>query len=452
LKTRTCFILALLLFASVLAAAQAKPATLKSISFQKTETELVAQIEFEGEFTYQTFEMADPGRLVVEFKPVTKVMTEASYDVNAFGVTAVRTAQFQPEVARIVFDVPGTFPLYKIAQNQNQVVVTLSQTQAAAAEPVAEPVAAPAAAAQAVADLKGITFESVNNQIKVKILTEGAAAFQSSRLAQPSRLLLLFAPVERISAPPFMDINRSGLKRITIEKTEGQGYQVVFALDENQPSFNITTAPNAVEILFWQDATARPAPAAKPAARPAVEEPSAARPFPNTQFGILAGNYGIASRSFSDIYGSSSWLFGAELSRTVFTTKKVSFGLGFAYRSFSKDGLSTYTKDKTTLTLQPLSLTATALLTGRDVIPFLGIGVDRFGYKEKSDIHEVSGNTIGFHLHCGLYYRIPGLNILAAKVYAKFTQATATQDSVDIKLGGTEFGLSLNLCFDLPKR
>lgn len=442
MKTRTCFILALFLFASVLAAAQAKPATLKSISFQKTETELVAQIELEGEFTYQTFEMADPGRLVVEFMPVTKVMTEGSYDVNAFGVTAVRTAQFQPEVARIVFDVPGTFPLYKIAQNQNMVVVTLSQTQAEAAEPAAE---APAAA-QVVADLKGIAFESVNGQIKVKILTEGAAAFQGSRLSQPSRLLLLFAPVEKISAPPFMDVNRSGLKRITIEKTEGQGYQVVFALDENRPSFNITTAPNAVEILFWQDA------AAKPAARPAVKEPLAARPFPNTQLGILAGNYGIASRSFSDIYGSASWLFGAELSKTVFTANKVSFGLGFAYRHFSKDGLSTYTKEATTLTLQPMSLTATVLLTGSDVIPFLGIGMDRFSYKEKSDIHEVSGNTTGFHLNCGLYYRIPGLDFLAAKVYAKFTQATATQDSVDIKLGGTEFGLGLNLCFDLPKK
>lgn len=455
MKKKTLMALALILAASVLAAAQAKPATLKSITFQKTETELVAQIECEGDFTYQTFEMADPGRLVVEFTPVTKVLTEAAYDVSAFGVTAVRTAQYQPQVARIVFDVPGTFPLYKISQNQNQVVVTFWQAQAQA-EAVA-PEAAPAAGTVP-ADLKDITFEKVNDQMKIKVLTEGPVVFQGFRLAQPGRLLLLFSPVEKISAPPFVDINRAGLKRITIEKTDGQAYQVVFALDENQPSFTVTPGPNAVETLFWQDVQARPAQAVKgrkeaaQATRPVAEGPAIVRPFQNTLIGILGGSYGIASTAYTDVYGNSGYIFGGELSKYFVSTEKFSFGLSAAYRYFSKDGKATFTKDATTLTLHPLSFTALALLKGREVTPFAGIGMDLFGYKEKSAVHEVSGNTVGFHVQAGVYYRIPGLDFLATKLYIKFTQATATQNGVDIKLGGTEFGLGLNLCFDLPKK
>jgi len=448
--------LTLFLTATVLAAAQVKPATLKAITFQKTETEIVAVIDCEGEFTYQTFEMSDPGRLVVEFAPVNKVLTEAAYDISAFGVTAVRTAQYQPLVARVVFDVPGKFPLYKVGQNQNQVVVTFSPPPAEAVEEAA----APAPPEAAVADLKDITFEKINDQMKIRILTEGAVAFQGSRLTQPGRLLLQFSPVERISAPPFVDINRSGLKRITIEKTDEKAYQVVFTLDENQPSFNITTAPGAVEVLFWQDVIARPAPAGK-AAKAAVTAPTAAAvpaapavavPFPNTQFGVLASSYAIASRAFSDVYGTAGWQFGAELSRILYAGDKLSCGASLAGRYFSKKGESTFTKTPTTLTLMPISLTANILLNGREVLPFLGIGVDRFGYKEKSDVHNVSGNTFGFHLQAGLFYRIPGVDLLALKFYAKFTQATAKQNDLSIKLGGTEFGLGLNLCFNLPKK
>jgi hypothetical protein len=194
--------LTLFLLAGLTAAAQTGPATLKSIQLQKTQTELVAQIECDGDFTYQTFEMADPSRLVVEFSPVTKVMTEAAYEAAAFGVSTVRTAQYQPQVARVVFDVVGRFPLYKISQSLNRVIVTFWQPGSEAAIVPAETPAAVPAAPPAVADIKGVTFERVNDHLKVRIQTAGAAALQGVRLAQPSRLLFVFSPVERVSAPP----------------------------------------------------------------------------------------------------------------------------------------------------------------------------------------------------------------------------------------------------------
>lgn len=462
MKTRTCFILALFLGASLLTAAQAEQATLKSISLQKTETELVAVIECEGEFAYQTFEMSDPGRLVVEFTPVTKVLTEAAYNASAFGVSTVRTAQFQPQVARVVFDAPGKFPLYKISQSLNKVTVTFWQIETQGAEPAAPPAAEPAvepagqaAAPAAAADLKGLTFEMVNDQLKVSILTEGPAALKDVRLAQPNRLLAVFSPIEKVSAPPYVDINRSGVKRATIEKQDDRTYQVVFTLDGKQPSYKVDQYPNLIEILFKQEIPAKPAGGRRAATQPAqtaVREPSSIRTFPNTQFGILAGSYGVASQAFSDVYGSAGLIFGGELTKFLVTTDKLSFGLSATFRYFSKDGAATYTNDPTTLTLMPVSLTALATLSSGNLAPFLGVGGDFFNYKEKSDVHEVSGSTMGFHVQGGFYYRFPGFDFLAAKFYAKFTTATATQDTVDIKLGGTELGVSLNLCFDFPKK
>jgi len=457
LKTRTFFVLALFLLTSVWAAAQTGPATLKSVQLQKTDTELVAQIECEGEFTYQTFEMADPSRLVVEFSPITRVLTDAAYEAAAFGVSTVRTAQYQPQVARVVFDVVGAFPLYKISQNLNRVVVTFWQSTPAAAEPVAaqptaaEPPAAPPAS-RAAADIKGITFEKVNDQMKVRIQTEGAAALQGVRLAQPSRLLFIFSPVEKISAPPYVDINRSGVKRATIEKQDERTYQVVFGLEENQPSFTVDQSPNLVEVLFRQDPLAKPTAVRRETAQPYAAEALTVGSFPTTHFGILVGSYGIASRAFNEIYGNAGLIFGAELSKFFVSTEKLSFGLSAAFRYFSKDGEASYTKDPTTLTLMPLSVTAVAALHGGAIAPFLGVGLDRFGYKEKSDYHEISGGTLGFHAQAGFYYLFPGIDVLTAKLYVKFTQATATENDQEIKLGGTEFGLGINYSFGRPKK
>jgi hypothetical protein len=448
-------ILALFLLTSVWAAAQTETATLKSVQLQRTETELVAQIECEGAFTYQTFEMADPSRLVVEFSPVTKVMTEAAYEAAAFGVSTIRTAQYQPQVARVVFDVVGAFPLYKISQSLNRVIVTFWKTGPAAADAPAAvpaaPVSAPAAAPAVPADIKGITFERVNDQLKVRIQTAGPAALQGFRLAQPSRLLFIFSPVDKISAPPYVDINRSGVKRAPIEKQDERTYQVVFGLEENQPSFTVDQGLNAVDVLFRQDPQAGRKASAQPAGGYAPQA-SALRPFPTTYFGALAGSYAIASRAFTDIYGNAGLIFGAELTKFFVSSEKIAFGLSAAFRYFSKDGEASYTKDPTTLTLMPLSVTAVAAFKGGSVAPFLGIGLDRFGYKEKSDYHEVSGGPLGFHAQAGFYYLFPGIDFLAAKLYAKFTQATATQDDLEVKLGGTEFGLSLNFCFGLPKK
>lgn len=451
MKTRTCIILALFLLTSVWASAQTETATLKSVQLQKTQTELVAQIECEGAFTYQTFEMAEPNRLVVEFSPVTKVMTESAYEAAGFGVSTVRTAQYQPQVARVVFDMVGGFPLYKINQTLNRVVVTFWLAEAAVAPaPAPAPVAVQeqAQAAPAVADIKGVTFERVNDQLKVRIHTAGPAALQGFRLAQPSRLLFVFSPVDKISAPPSVEINRSGVKRATIEKQGDRTYQVVFGLDDNQPSFTVDQKPDTVEVLFRQEAKPARTEAA-PQAAAAVA--SADRPFPRVQVGGLFGSYGIDSRDFTDIYGSSGLITGAEIALFPLTTKIVTLGLSGGLRSYSKEGESTYTKDPTTLTLKPSSLSIVAAFSGRDVVPYLAFGLDSVSFKETSEFHEVSDSTSGTHLEAGVYL-FPGIDYLSAKIYGRYLKATATVEDIEVKLGGMEFGIGINVCLLRPKR
>lgn len=454
MKTRTCFVLVLLLLTSVWAAAQTETATLKSVQLQKTETELIAQIECEGPFTYQTFEMAEPNRLVVEFAPVTKVLTESAYEAAAFGVSTVRTAQFQPQVARVVFDMVGGFPLYKINQTLNRVVVTFWMAETAVAEafpapaPAQEPPPAAPPVPRTVADIKSITFEKVNDQLKVSIHTEGPAVLQGFRLAQPSRLLFVFSPVEKVSAPPAVDINRSGVKRATIEKQDDKTYQVVFGLEDNQPSFTVDQKPDTVEVLFRQEA--KPA---RPDAVPQAAAPAASveRTFPRVHVGGLFGSYGIDSRDFADIYGGSGLISGAEIALFPLTTKIVSLGLSGALRSYSKEGASTYTKDPTTLTLKFTSVSIVAAFGGRDVAPYLAYGSDNVSFKETSEFHEISDSTNGSHLEAGVYL-FPGIDFLSAKVYARYLKATATIENVEVKLGGMEFGIGINVCLLRPKR
>jgi hypothetical protein len=79
----------------------------------------------------------------------------------------------------------------------------------------------------------------------------------------------------------------------------------------------------------------------------------------------------------------------------------------------------------------------------------MSYGVDFLSYKEENVIDDVSGSTTGFHAMGGFYFKFPGLNALHIMAYAKYTSATATENDIEISLGGIEAGLGLSLGFNL---
>lgn len=91
-------------------------AELKEISYQKVDAQLEVTIKIEGEFKFEVFGLVAPSRLVLDIWTIQKISAEPLTDVNYAGVLRIRSGEFKPEVARIVFDLGEKIPSYKTIQ------------------------------------------------------------------------------------------------------------------------------------------------------------------------------------------------------------------------------------------------------------------------------------------------------------------------------------------------
>ncbi len=114
------------------------PAVLKSISYQKLDKGLEATILLEGSFVYQAFTLTNPNRLAIDFSPVEKIEAELYYEVNAMGLTSLRTEELAPQIVRVVFDFADQALPYEIKKIEGGIVVRLSTEELKAAVAVKE--------------------------------------------------------------------------------------------------------------------------------------------------------------------------------------------------------------------------------------------------------------------------------------------------------------------------
>ncbi len=124
------------------ASAQDKAASsaIKEISFQKVDDQLQVLIKISGPFTFETLEVQAPQRLVLDFKAVSQIQAQPVIEVNDLGVTSIRTGQFQPDVARVVFDLAEKAPSHSLTQTDDGLKVVFwnqAAAQPAAPQPAA---------------------------------------------------------------------------------------------------------------------------------------------------------------------------------------------------------------------------------------------------------------------------------------------------------------------------
>ncbi len=114
---KSSLITAALLLAALTAFAPALQAqgTLKGITAQKDGAQLVVMIAVEGAFTRETSFLTSPKRLVIDLNAVSTIAAAPYTQVGEAGVLDIRTGQFKPETARVVFDLGSTTPAYSIA-------------------------------------------------------------------------------------------------------------------------------------------------------------------------------------------------------------------------------------------------------------------------------------------------------------------------------------------------
>jgi hypothetical protein len=316
-------------------------AVLKSIGYAKTDNGLEVSVRVEGEFVHQVSVLSSPNRLVIDFAPAQRIEARPIYDVNAFGVTTIRTGQFQAQISRLIFDFSGPIPAYDIQKTETGLTVKIGLAP--------KPVEKAAAAA-------------------------------------------VFPPPVPKTKP--------------VQKEEA--------------------AETAAEGLKYPPG------------------------FYNTTAGFTIGTYRSPDDRFKEVYGTQTDVqFGINLSRTLLYLKGFQFDLSFEARLFSKTGKSTLSGDEATFRMIPLTLGGRLLYQTKYVIPFLGGGMDWFNYKEESILASTSGSASGYHIQGGVFIVIPNLDFLRVKLYYKFTKVTATENEIDVQLGGPEYGIGLIFGFNV---
>ncbi len=428
---------------------QEDQAVLEKIDLDQTADFLKAVIGISGEFGYQHFELKDPSRLVIEISPVGEIRTEESYDIDAFGVKAVRTGRFKPETARIVFDLRETLPSYEIVQVANGIEVVFHWTGEvdrvpSVTERPIEQEEAPEEEVKKESHLKSISYGRRDDQIKVDIRIEGDFLYRTVELRQFSQLILDLWPVPVLSAESIKNINLSGLREITVLKTGLETIRVVLDFSGMLSSFKINREDDGLSLTFFsvEEQTRMPAGIIP-------KEKTVYRPIENTGLTLSFGPYEVSDQLYTQIYGGNTLMFGLELSRILASTNNHYFGVALGANYYKDTGSSTLTKEEATFTMIPYYICLEYLLNQDEVIPFLRVGLNIMSYKEKSEVHEVSGSSIGPQIAIGLYVKIPDLEQLRLKFYFMWMGATADQEDESINIGGIRAGIGITFGFNV---
>ncbi len=196
----------ILLLPAIAAAQQSGTAILTEIRSVTLTGEIDFEIRITGKFTYTLTELTAPPRLVLDLEPVQRRWAVNEMSVGAFGVLAVRVSQYSSRVTRVVFDLTGAKPLYRIGQNPEGIRVAFSAPEEtpAAQPPKAEvkpqpkpPVKAPVTAAAPAAPFRPIPSTMIGGGVVTyrladerfteifKSQTGWAAEFELSQLLLP---------------------------------------------------------------------------------------------------------------------------------------------------------------------------------------------------------------------------------------------------------------------------
>ncbi len=96
---------------------------LESILVSKEQNTLEIKILVTEYSQRDYFNLSQPNRIVIDFLGATDITTSRRIDINDFGITAIRIGMFKTNIARVVFDLEGAIPLYKIEDIQGGVRV-----------------------------------------------------------------------------------------------------------------------------------------------------------------------------------------------------------------------------------------------------------------------------------------------------------------------------------------
>ncbi len=194
---------------------------------------------------------------------------------------------------------------------------------------------------------------------------------------------------------------------------------------------------------------ARPGPetaAATPQERelPASEAaPALKKKNPWIKIGPYAGFYQAQDALLKSIYGNGDMIYGGRLGLHVWQ----GVYLWFSASQFISLGQTTFSEDKTTLTLTPLSVFLRLGISLGFFKPYAGAGFTYMSFKEESEIGNTKGSGKNYALEAGFELKM-GRNFFL-DFSARFDQIKVKPGEIEeaIDLGGLQAGVALLVSF-----
>ena len=90
------------------------PVFLREINLQRTPDSLEVEILCDSYYSHRKMELSNPNKIVIDFLYIDNIQASRSIQVNTFGIQAIRAGMFKSNIARVVFDLDGKIPVYRI--------------------------------------------------------------------------------------------------------------------------------------------------------------------------------------------------------------------------------------------------------------------------------------------------------------------------------------------------
>lgn len=325
--------------------------------------------------------------------------------------------------------------------------------------------------AQEVPELKNIRLQKGETQLEVKLEITPPFNYESFTLFNPNRLVIDILRVGQFSAASEIPVNDFGVLRIRTAKNQPDVIRVVFDLAETVPAYTLEEKSDSITILFRPEGMPVRTPEEQPEVKEPVKEPEVkeeAKPVTppsqekpetsaytgtrNKRMGISlhGGPYLVTGSDFQLIYGKSIIAFGGGFSFHFPLGDREDVGVALDGSLVSKTGKTTVTEEDVKIQFIPFSLSVFYERDFGAAVPYAGLGLDYFTYKETLPadwgVPDITGSMLGYSFLLGTHIKITPQ--LMAKLFIRYHVAKKTEDEIEINLSGTELGVGLTYYFD----
>ncbi|MBM3296339.1 MAG: AMIN domain-containing protein [Candidatus Aminicenantes bacterium] len=279
--------------------------------------------------------------------------------------------------------------------------------------------------------------------LEVFIRVEGRFDFRFFELQGPKRLVIDLSPVEGVEVPEETEIGTYGVLRVRTGRPQTGTARVVIDLEDPAPIHLINRKPDGILAVFLPGKTAVSLPS------PAETEPRPAERRA-TLLGLSLVNKSLSDDRFQVVFGRRTGTVpGVELSQDILRLGSWGLAAAAEYHRLSLEGQSTLTAVATSVTVSPLELALRVFYGQGAFRPYVSGGIVLCAYDELSPLRNTTGRATGFGLQGGLYWGPAFSRGLKARLYVKWTKATAVENGLEVSLGGTEVGAGLALALNI---